>query len=186
MKPKHIQNLRVFIDRESLLGILPKHAVVAEAGVARGDFSESILAITEPRELHLIDSWIHDGRYLNMKELVENRFGREIELAQVQIHQGFSTTELEKFPGGYFDWVYIDTGHDYHTTTEELEICRHILRKGGIIAGHDYVKGAWLTRTRFGVIEAVNEFCLRYEWEMIGLTHECHRHLSYALRQISI
>ena len=182
--PEHIQNLCVLIDRDALLSVLPKHSVVAEIGVARGDFAERILSVSKPTELHLIDSWAHDEQYLDLREFVEKRFERELEIGRVHIHQGLSTIELKRFENGYFEWVYTDTSHDYDTTAEELEICRNKVKKGGIIAGHDYVTGAWLGQIRFGVIEAVHEFCVKYNWELIYLTHERHRHLSYALKQI--
>lgn len=181
---KHIQNLQVFIDRDTLLSSMPEKATVAEIGVARGDFSEKILAITEPLRLHLIDSWSQDARYLNLRGFIEDKFETEIRSGQVSVHQGVSTSVLAEFEREYFDWVYIDTCHDYETTRQELAICKDKMKLGGIIAGHDYVTGNWSARIRYGVIEAVHEFCVRYDWEMIYLTHESRRHLSYALRQI--
>lgn len=180
----HIKNLRILINREALIHVMPKNSVVAEIGVARGDFSEKILSITRPKELHLIDSWAHD-RYSGMKEIVENRFRQKIEQGQVHIHQGLSTVELEKFGKGYFDWVYLDTNHDYETTAEELVICQKKVNEGGIVSGHDYIKGNWIDKIRYGVIEAVNEFCVINNWEMIYLTNEVHRYLSFAIKKIS-
>ncbi|MFC1495130.1 class I SAM-dependent methyltransferase [Thermodesulfobacteriota bacterium] len=182
---EHIRNLQVLINRDSLLSVLPQHSVVAEVGVAQGAFSAKILSITNPRKFHLIDSWTHDVRYLDLMEKIESRFAQEIKQGQVFIHQGFSTTQLSVFDDGYFDWVYIDTSHDYETTLKELEICRSKVKDRGIIAGHDYVTGSWLSRSRYGVVEAVHEFCVKYGWEMIYLTHESNRHLSYALSQIT-
>src|ERR1700722_8165156 len=43
--------------REDFLRRLPSRAVAAEIGVFRGEFTESILKINRPRELHLIDGW---------------------------------------------------------------------------------------------------------------------------------
>lgn len=179
-----IRNLRVAIDREALLDWLPKHAVAAEIGVGAGDFSVAILARTAPHVLHLIDSWTHDERYLNLAAEVANRFAEEVTAGQVIIHQGHSLAVLAGFPDGCFDWVYLDTGHDFATTSRELELCRAKVKPGGIIAGHDYVTGHWPGWYRYGVIEAVNTFCVKYNWEMIYLTHEAHRHLSYALRPL--
>src|SRR5882762_6060861 len=45
---KHIANLRIVIDREALLKLMPTHGVCAEIGVNRGEFSLDILNITEP------------------------------------------------------------------------------------------------------------------------------------------
>jgi hypothetical protein len=84
----------------------------------------------------------------------------------------------------YFDWVYLDTDHTYETTRRELELLRSKMKKGGIIAGHDYLMGNWNAGHRYGVIEAVREFCLKYDWEMIFLTHELDIPPSFAIRQI--
>lgn len=184
LQARHIQSLEVYIDREALLADLPKGSVVAEIGVAEGDFSEQILSIALPAKLHLIDSWSHDERYLGLTKAIAERFARQLAANQVQIHQGYSTKQLGQFEDGTFDWVYLDTGHEYEATAQELELCRMKVKKGGIIAGHDYVTGYWMEHIRYGVIEAVHEFCLKHHWEMIGLTHETHRHLSYALREI--
>lgn len=179
-----IRNLHVAIDRTALLDWMPKHALAAEIGVAAGDFTAEILAHTAPQTLHLIDSWAHDERYLDMGDVVATRFAAEVGSGQVVVDQGFSLAVLAKFPDGYFDWVYLDTSHDFTTTYQELEVCRIKVKPGGIIAGHDYVTGHWLGWYRYGVIEAVNTFCVKYNWEMIYLTHEAHRHLSYALRYV--
>ena len=58
------------------------------------------------------------------------------------------------------------------------------MKKGGIIAGHDYIIGNWNDGHRYGVIEAVREFCLKYHWEMIYLTHELDDHPSFAIREM--
>jgi hypothetical protein len=132
----------------------------------------------------LIDAWTDEG-YKGRLGIVKKRFEKEIKLGQIVINQGLSSTELERFDDGYFDWVYIDTNHTYITTAKELEISQRKVKRGGIIAGHDYTIGIWSgSASRFGVIEAVHEFCTKYKWEMIYLTHEKNRCLSFALKQI--
>lgn len=54
---KHIENARLLENRIGLLSTLNKGGVVAEVGVASGDFSEQILNICQPKTLHLIDYW---------------------------------------------------------------------------------------------------------------------------------
>lgn len=181
---EHIKNLKVVTNKPALLDFLPKHSIVGEIGVSKGGYSEKILAQTQPQQLFLIDSW-SSGIYQSYREIVEEKFKKEIALRQIHIRQGMSTEELEKFDDGFFDWLYLDSDHRYENISKELEICRRKVKKGGIIAGHDYVTGAWLSRRRYGVVEAVNEFCNKYQWEMIFLTNERHRHLSYALREFS-
>lgn len=183
---RHIRNLRVYLDRETMLAqLLPKGGVVAEMGVDRGDFSQSILDIADPRELHLIDPW-STRRYGDLKwGDVSSRFSAEVEAGRVSIHRGCSTEVMAGFPDGHFDWVYIDTTHAYELTMEELAISMRKVRGGGIIAGHDYVSGNVDKRLRYGVVEAVHEFCIEKKWEMVGLTHEPHRYLSFALRAMN-
>ncbi len=55
LRLEHIQNMRVLVNRDALLDVLPKHSIVAELGVAQGDFSAKILSVTKPKELYLID-----------------------------------------------------------------------------------------------------------------------------------
>lgn len=181
----YIANLRLVTDRNALLNLMPTGSIVAEVGVERGDFSRRILSITKPEMLHLIDTWENHSINENLRNIVELKFTTEISSDQVILHQGDPVVELEKIDDGYLDWVYIDTDPSYETTTRELEICQIKVKDGGIIAGHKYTKGDWLIRNRYGVITAVHDFCKEYGWEMIYLTHESDRCLSYALRRIN-
>ncbi len=45
--------------RKFLLDMLPKHSVGAEIGVHMGGFSQQIIDVISPQELHLIDPWVH-------------------------------------------------------------------------------------------------------------------------------
>src|SRR4051812_23165004 len=62
LKEENISNLKTITNREELIRQLPQHKVIAEIGVNRGEFSEVLLKIAEPKKLHLIDSW-EGGRY---------------------------------------------------------------------------------------------------------------------------
>ena len=180
----HIANTKVVANRNALLSQLPKGGVVAEVGVNEGDFSRRILTYAQPSKLHLIDVWSSDRYHEGLMYVVQNKFATEIAKKVVQIHRGYSTTVLPQFEDHTFDWVYIDTDHTYATTSAELEICAKKVKPGGIIAGHDYITGDWKLRVRYGVVEAVNEFCVKHGWEIAYLTNETHRHVSFALRQL--
>jgi len=52
--------LVILHNKDEFLQMLPKGGKWAEIGVFRGDFSEKILTISEPKELHLIDPWHFD------------------------------------------------------------------------------------------------------------------------------
>jgi hypothetical protein len=49
--------------REVLLRRMPKQSVCAEIGVWKGDFSERIIRVVNPRKLYLIDPWIFQPEY---------------------------------------------------------------------------------------------------------------------------
>lgn len=181
---RHIQNLKVVLNRNALLQVLPANAVVAEIGVAQGNFSKRILRYAKPAKLHLIDVWDSERYHSGLQEVVANKLNGEIDSGRVQINFGYSTDVLPTFDDHYFDWVYIDTDHTYTTTKRELEICACKVKKGGIIAGHDYITGDWKLHNRYGVVEAVNEFCVNHNWELVYTTYETHRHLSFAIREI--
>lgn len=182
---EHLRHTVVVPDRAALLERLPKGGVVAEIGVDHGDFSERILAINRPAELHLIDMWATKRYHQGLRLHVEQRFSREIAAGVVRIHRGRSIDRLAGFTDATFDWVYIDTDHSYTTTAAELELARIKVKPGGIIAGHDFVTGNWDGGVRYGVVEAVHEFCVRHRWEVILLTHETDRHLSFAIQAIT-
>lgn len=184
LEPKHLKNAQLLINRESLLKLLPKNAVVAELGVDKGGFSENILKICDPKKLHLVDCWDSNRYNQNKRRLVEEKFSTEISSNKLEINLGLSTDVVSNFSDNYFDWIYIDTNHSYKTTIKELEMWHKKVKEGGIIAGHDYVKSNWDTWVRYGVIEAVYEFCNKYNWEIIYLTMDATINPSFAIQKI--
>ncbi len=185
LEDKHIRYCQMLVNREILLSRLPKNAIVAEIGVDHGSFSSEILRLTQPKKLHLIDIWgtdrYHDGLYTG----VVDKFNSEIATEQVIVNRALSLEAVSQFEDHYFDWIYIDTDHSYETTKNELDLYRHKMKRGGIIAGHDYAKGNMVNVYRYGVIEAVHEFCIKYDWELIYLTVDYAEQPSFAVRKIS-
>ena len=182
---QHIRNIKILLDRTELLKQLPKNSICAEIGVDRGEFSEQIITHTNPQKLHLIDAWGDQKRYHDgLRNEVIERYGQEIEHGSMVINHGYSTEVLEAFPNAYFDWVYLDTDHTYKLTSEELKLLKHKVKPDGIIAGHDYTIGNWVAGYRYGVIEAVHEFCVIENYEIIYLTMETHQFRSFAIRKV--
>lgn len=184
LKEKHITQTRLLESREALLHLLAKEGTVAEIGVNKGDFSEKILQITHPQKLHLIDSWGNARYHQGIQKMVTARFQKEIGQGQVEINIGKSFALAETFPDQYFDWIYIDTDHSYETTKKELESYAPKMKHGGIICGHDYILGNWNGMVRYGVVEAVAEFCTKHNWELLYITTELNNHPSFAIQKI--
>ena len=115
---------------------------------------------------------------------VRKRFEVEIDSGKVEILRGKSEILLKGFDDDSLDWVYIDTTHSYQQTKKEFELSEQKVKNEGVIAGHDYCRGNVNKALPYGVVRAVNEFCLNKGWEMRYLTHEPNRALSFALKKI--
>ena len=184
LSKKHINNVEVYLDRKELIHSFPKNGVVAEIGVADGEHAQVIYDISNPSKLHLIDNWISE-QYGPCENETIKRFEKQIAKGRVIINKGMSVDILQEFPDNYFDWVYIDTAHSYKVTSQELLICKSKVKHGGIISGHDYTMGNWNSNIKYGVIEAVYEFCVKFNWEIIALTMELNA-ASFAMREIEL
>lgn len=67
---------------------------------------------------------------------------------------------------------------------ESWRLCRAKVKPGASLQVMTTTKGDWRAMTRYGLVEAVNSFCVRYNWQMTYLTNETHRYLSFALKEI--
>lgn len=181
----YIKNLRVVTDMDELFNLMPKNAAVAEVGSGDGQIAYKILAITKPKKLYLLDTWSDSTPQAIGRGVIENKFKAEINSGQVEIRQGAPVSELSDFDEACLDWVFLNTDSTYENTASTLKVCQEKVKAGGIIAGTNYAIGDWLSAERFGVIEAVNEFCKVQGWEMVTLTNERDRRLNYALKEIS-
>lgn len=180
---EHIANATLLTTRQEMLKLLPQGGVVAELGVDHGEFSTDILSLNKPAKLHLVDYWGSTRYNQQKRQDVENMFGEQIEAGSIEINYGLSLEVSKNYPENYFDWVYIDTGHDYELTRDELEEYSKKLKPGGYLAGHDFTRWNRLGFSRFGVVEAVSEFCVKNGWELVYLTLEVSENPSFAIRK---
>lgn len=183
---KHLSNTKILTDRQSMLSQLPKGGVVAELGVDEGDFSSMILEICSPDRLHLVDYWGTKRYNLDKRKSVETKFKEEILSGKVELNIGSSLEVVENYPDEYFDWIYLDTGHTYELTAQELLAYYRKVKTGGFIAGHDFTRWNRAGLSRFGVMEAVSEFCNNYDWELVFITVEIDQNPSFAIRKLAI
>jgi hypothetical protein len=149
---------------------MPRHAICAEIGAWKGDFSERILSITKPRKLYLIDPYKYVPAYANawygnhamsqetMDEIYDSvvlRFADELKTGKMEIIRNSSKPALQDFADGSFDWIYIDGNHTYEFVREDLLNSWMKVKPGGFITGDDYhLEGWW----EDGVTKAVDEF----------------------------
>lgn len=175
----HPTVLIVGINRTQLLSFLPMAGNVAEVGTFRGQFSERIRHIAEPRLLHLIDPWTCEGdrnpQYTNSTmqdafERVQTIFREDIITGRVVLHRDYSTRVAPTFPDHSFDWIYIDGVHDFENVWSDLLAFKDKVKPDGFILGHDFSN--YRNPKLFGVIPAVRKFIRCHGFELVLLTNE--------------
>ena len=158
-------------QRVAVLHLIPKHGVGAEIGVFKGEYSEKILSICEPRHLHLVDPWVNshepdhqqsnygnNGRndMQSLFESVAGQFGFESpHKDRVTIHRCSSKVFAKSLASEYLDFVYIDGDHNYDAVKGDLDTLFPKVKPGGLICIDDYMDGYWWGD---GVIRACHEF----------------------------
>ena len=184
LQNQHVNGACLLANRKELLLTLPKNGIVAELGVDNGEFSQKIIENCSPQKLYLVDVWDTE-RYNETKALdVYKKFSDQIEIGKVEIKRSLSVHAAKTFDDEVLDWVYIDTDHSYKTTLAELYAYSPKVKKNGFIAGHDYVMGNWGSSYKYGVIEAVAEFCFNENWRISHLTADYTENNSFAIKRI--
>lgn len=180
----YFKNIKIIPNKSELLHLMLRYATVVEIGPDMGDFTYRILEITKPVKLYLLGEWSKSDQIQNL-DYFKRTFDHQIRQNQVNIVCGAPIEEIKKIPDGTVDWIYINFGFTYNGTLKLLETCKEKVREGGIIAGNNYAIGHWMNGQRFGIIEAVHTFCKDNSWEMVYLTNESDRFLSYALKKMT-
>lgn len=167
--------------------IIPQKPTCVEVGVFKGIFSQLIYNCLKPRKLHLIDPWEHgadknspathySGKISHLPtaystndqyQLVKSKFNNQIQSESVVLHQGYSYDCVESFDDNYFDFIYIDACHLYESVKADLEMFLPKLKTNGLMCGHDYFNDP--RDSNFGVIQAVDEFCEKFNFQMVIL-----------------
>lgn len=101
----------------------------AEIGVKEGWNAKSIMQ-HYTGHIYLIDTW---PAPVEIQQTIINLTHKRYSL----IHTD-SVRASRIFDQESLDWVYIDAGHEYEDVKSDHWAYYHLVRKGGIISGHDY------------------------------------------------
>lgn len=178
LKHKHIQNCKLVEDRIKMLEEIPKGGVCAEIGILKGDYSRYILDIVKPQKLHLIDI---DPKSI---KVAKKRFEDEIAQNLVEVYREDSSVCLSKMSDVAFDWIYIDGDHSYEGVKKDLEAAHQRLKPDGLISLNDYIFFGSSDLTKYGIIEATNEFCVKYNYELIHFALHGRMYNDVTIRRI--
>lgn len=170
--PKYLINSRE--EFGTLLKNLNLNGIGVEIGVLEGAFSEVILSTSNLKKLFLIDIWKHMEDYEDVNNVEqdkqEERYFKVLSKfenygSRVSIIRADCNIAVKYMTDNYFDFIYIDANHSYKAVLNDIIKWYPKVRRGGILAGHDYVDGETSdfnfpgkVMMKCGVKSAVNEF----------------------------
>ena len=131
---------------------------VAEVGVYKGVSTRQILGSCSDilDEYWAIDPFMkYEQMNADWDALYRRVCAYMIEYPKLRALRLTSEESVKLFPKGYFDLVFIDANHHYDFIKQDLNLWKPLVRKGGILSGHDYKQGGQFPF--WGVYTAVNE-----------------------------
>ena len=158
--PRPFERLSNLKDGKGLVG--------AEIGVCGGEHALSLLKTLKIDTLFLIDPY-------EMYEIYANGDGNSYGKTQSSLSDSFIQAKklLKPFEENIqwvkklsddavkdihesLDFVYVDGNHDYEFVKNDIKNYYPLLKKGGVIGGHDFYNG--FTKSHNGVVTALTEF----------------------------
>ena len=176
-----------------------------EIGVFKGQWSKELLQQWDGT-LYMIDPWRPLGEeYQDASNHKNHMDAYERAMESIRgfedrafMLRGLGEQLVEIFADDSLDYVYIDGNHAYDWVKQDMELWWPKLKKGGLFAGHDYLRMDWTYNPAldpinqkdkhiwsndgtdaplqyaglFGVNPAVDEFCEANQIPVLNLTSE--------------
>lgn len=147
----------------------------AEIGVAAGQYSETIMSLNPQLKLYGVDPYEPYKGYKDYVKLstydkmVADAHARLDKFPGYEFVQKYSLEAADDFADGSLDFVYIDANHSEPFVTQDIEAWTPKVRKGGVVAGHDYarIKGRnGEDSTNWAVIGAIHNYIEKHDLEL--------------------
>jgi hypothetical protein len=176
---KCMKDAKLLPNREFALSLIPKGGVVAEVGVAYGDFSRLMLDYLKPSKFYAIDCFMCGpgsdfwGRTefrdadLYHQEFIERKFAKERNAGVFETIKGNSYEVLSNFPDNSLDYAYLDAAHDYDTVKKDIKVLLSKVKDKGFIQFNDYIIFDCFANIPYGVVRAVDELLITENHELI-------------------
>jgi SAM-dependent methyltransferase len=151
--------------------------VGAEIGVDEGNYSKLILETNNELKLYAVDPWLKHDEYheYDSQEHLDRvynayltRMKNEIKSGRCVIVRKKSMDALGDFKDESLDFVYIDANHEGEHPYNDLNCWAKKVRKGGIIAGHDFIRPRFL---KFTIKDALEKYTKEHNinpWFILG------------------
>lgn len=173
--------MHIVPTRIDLIKMLPAGSVIAEIGCHKAHFAIQILnECPNIAKLICVDRWKKATNYVD--PLSDEDHEENFRMAKhhcrghapggrIQFVRGDSLHVAENdrtIPP--LTAVYVDADHSFEACYADLVAWSKRLSPGGVLLGHDFTNCAQAQKWNFGVIPAVNKFCVDHGW--------LHTHLS--------
>ena len=146
--------------------------VGAEIGVELGAFSKTLIQDNPILKLYSVvvwdpyETWVW-GKSRDRQNSYYERAKVNLAPYNCEIIKGASMDVVKQFEDESLDFVYIDAAHDYDHVKEDIREWSEKVRKGGIVAGHDYF--VFQRSGNDGVVRAVDEWVKENNIDLIVL-----------------
>lgn len=172
LSPEVKSPVRLVFKRYDLAGMFGELGFKsgAEIGVYKGEFSEILCLQNPDLKLYCIDPWetyeSEDPEFYAQDQKALDEFYQEAKTRlskyNCQIIKKASMEAIKDFKPGSLDFVYIDANHSYKNMAEDIDGWSKIVRKDGIVSGHDY--GHFKHKDRnLGTKKAINEYVEKHK-----------------------
>jgi hypothetical protein len=152
--------------------------VGAEIGVERGKFANHLLKNNPQLKLYGIDAWKTYKNYDGLPDISQERLSyyykearERLKSYNIQLVQDLSINAVKRFADESLDFVYIDANHRYEFVTEDIQAWSKKVKKGGMVAGHDYLDNP-KEDINYGVKKAVDEWVKNYNIQYLFITKQ--------------
>ena len=119
-----------------------------EVGVEKGLYSSILCKCNPQMKLYSVDAWtpykgyrgyVSQGRFNKLYDEAKERLAF---YNNCEVVKAFSMDAVKQFKNGSLDFVYIDGSHEFQQVTNDIAEWSKKVRKGGIVSGHDFRRGA--------------------------------------------